>query len=96
MEELEVGWERAAIVWWSIAWRTALLGFLAALALGFLIGFLGSALHLNTRFTYRLSLLTGIAAGAAVGILVVKQVLAKRFKDFRIALLPLDSRSEDG
>jgi hypothetical protein len=34
--------------------------------------------------------LAGIAAGVTVGIWVVKQVLAKRFKDFRIVLLPLD------
>ncbi|MFZ0928425.1 MAG: hypothetical protein WAN11_07480 [Syntrophobacteraceae bacterium] len=90
MGDLEVSWERAVTVWWSIAWRSAVLGFLTALAIGFVIGFLGRALHLDPRFMHRLSLLAGIATGVTVGIWVVKQVLAKRFKDFRIVLLPLD------
>jgi membrane glycosyltransferase len=90
MEELKVTWEKALTVWWSVAWRTVLFGFLAGLALGFVIGFFGGILHLDPRFLSRLSILAGIVTSVVVGIWAVKHILARRFKDFRIVLLPLD------
>jgi membrane glycosyltransferase len=90
MEELEVTWEKALTVWWSVAWRTVLFGFLAGLALGFVTGLFGKILHLDPRFLSRLSILASILASVVIGIWVVKHILARRFKDFRIVLLPLD------
>ncbi|HYA39769.1 MAG TPA: hypothetical protein VEF34_00570 [Syntrophobacteraceae bacterium] len=90
MEEFRVTWERALTVWWSIAWRSTLFGFLAAFAIGFAIAFFGAILHFNERFLQRLSILAGILTGSAVGIWAVKRVLAKRFTEFRIVLLPPD------
>ncbi|MGC9966702.1 MAG: hypothetical protein ABSE08_14960 [Syntrophobacteraceae bacterium] len=90
MEELEVTWERALTVWWSVAWRSGLFGFLAALAIGLVITFFGGALHLNPQFIQRLLRLVGIVVGAGAAVWSVKHVLAKKFKDFRIVLRPLD------
>lgn len=90
MEELEVTWEKALTVWWSVAWRTVLFGFLAGLALGFATGLFGKILHLDPRFLSRLSILASILASVVIGIWVVKHILARRFEDFRIVLLPLD------
>jgi len=90
MEELKVTWEKALTVWWSVAWRTVLFGFLAGLTLGFVIGFFGAMLHLNRDFLSRLSILTGILTSVVVGIWAVKKILTRRFRDFRIVLLPLD------
>ncbi len=90
MEELEVTWERAVTVWWCVAWRSALFGFLGALAIGLVITFFGGALHLDPRFIHRLLRLVGIVAGAGAAVWSVKHVLAKKFRDFRIVLAPLD------
>ena len=90
MEELEVTWERALTVWWSLAWRSALIGFLVALVIGVAVGLLGRVLHLDPRFVSRLLRLTGIICGVAAAIWAMKHVLAKKFKDFRIVLLPVD------
>ncbi len=90
MEELKVTWEKALTVWWSVAWRIVLFGFLAGLALGFAIGVFGAMLHLNRGFLSRLSILTSFLTSAVVGIWAIKNSLTKRFKDFRIVLLPLD------
>jgi hypothetical protein len=90
MEELKATWEKALTVWWSVAWRTVLFGFLAGLPLGFAIGFFGAMLHLNRGFLSRLSILTSFLTSAVVGIWAIKNSLTKRFKDFRIVLLPLD------
>jgi hypothetical protein len=94
MEELEVTWERALTVWWSIAWRSGLFGFLAAFGIGIVIGFFGALLHFKPLFLHRLSFLTGILTGASVGIWAVKRVLAKKFAEFRIVLAAQD-RSGD-
>ena len=61
-----------------------------SIALGFVIGFIGGILHFDPRFLSRLSILAGIVTSVVVGIWAVKHVLAGRFKDFRIVLLPLD------
>ena len=38
MQELEITWQRVASVWWLIAWRAFLGGWILAFALAFLIG----------------------------------------------------------
>ena len=90
MEELEVTWERAVTVWWSVTWRSAVIGTLAALITGLGIGFFGGLLNLNQLFVSRLLRLAGVVCGISAAIWAVKHVLAKKFRDFRIVLLPLD------
>ena len=82
MQEVELSWERAIKVWWSLVWRSLLFGGLAGGVAGFIVGILGFP-HLGG--------LAGLVVGIPVGMWVVKLVLAKSFSDFRLALVALEN-----
>jgi hypothetical protein len=87
MKELEVTWNRALTVWWSLAWRGLLFGFLAGLLAGFIIGFFGRLLGIDRGLVNSLSKLAGIVVSIPVGMWVVRVVLRKKFSEFRITLV---------
>lgn len=87
MSEIEVTWGRVVKVWWSLAWRGILFGFLAGAGAGFVIGFLGAMGGMSRESTSLYSMLAGGAVGVPIGLWVVKTVLSKRFSDFRLALI---------
>jgi hypothetical protein len=94
-QELEVSWGRALRVWWAMAWRCLLavpLGGLVGCVIGGVIGAIGGALRLDTtRIQILVQLVTvpvGLVLGGLVGIWATRAVLRKRFKEFRIALIP--------
>ena len=82
MQEVELNWERAIKVWWSLAWRGVLFGFIAGFIAGFIVGALGFP---------NLGTLAGLVVGIPIGMWVVKLVLAKSFSDFRLALVSLEN-----
>ncbi len=87
MQILQITWLRALKIWWSLAWRSVVFGSIAAFLAGLIVGSLSSVLgnnHLTNIYVQSAGLLVGIP----VGILVVKIVLSKEFKDYRIVLLP--------
>lgn len=100
MQELEVTWTRATKIWWSLAWRGVLFGMIAAALAGFLVGLvLGSAG--NPELVEPTARITGMAVGIPIGIWVVRTVLSKEYRHYRIALVPsheavLESAVRDG
>lgn len=87
MSEVEVTWGRVFKVWWSLAWRGILFGFLAGAGAGFVVGFLGAMGGMIRENISMYSMLAGGAVGVPIGLWVVKTVLGKKFSDFRLALV---------
>jgi hypothetical protein len=90
MQELDVTWSRALRVAWLVIWRTMLIaGVIGGLA-GFVMG-LGGQLAGLSRATISLA---GLALGACIGygsmIVAVRMGLRKRYREFRVALVPHD------
>lgn len=89
METLEVTWSRALRVWWSIVWRTAVFGMLALVVVMVpLIIFLVD--RYDAEKTAVIVDLVGYAVTVPVGVWVVKRVLTRQFRSYRIVLLPSD------
>jgi hypothetical protein len=87
MQELEMTWERAMRVWWLIAWRGLLGGWILAVALAFLLGEAGGRLGLDFSTVAAIATALSWLAGLAWGLLVVMWALKKNYKDFRLALV---------
>jgi hypothetical protein len=87
MQELEITWERVARVWWLLAWRGLLGGWILAVALAFLIGEAGGRLGLDFPTTAAIGTALAWLAGLAWGLFVVKMTLKKNYKDFRLAFV---------
>ena len=90
MTELEVTWDRTLKVWWSLAWRAVLFGFLGGFVIGFVVGFLGGLVGAEKQVVMLLYKMAALIAFIPIGIWVVKVVLIKRFPGFRIALIQSD------
>jgi hypothetical protein len=88
MQELELTAQRLLSVWWLLLWRGSLGGFVVGGIAGILAGF---AIVLAGH--PELASVSGGYAGLAVapfgGLLVAHMSLKKKYKDFRIALMPL-------
>jgi uncharacterized membrane protein YdjX (TVP38/TMEM64 family) len=86
MEELEVTFSRVLSVWWLLFWRAALGSVLLGGIAGFIIGIGFGILHKPLEPIFP------TVAGGIVGFiwffLVVRMALRKKYRDFRIALVP--------
>lgn len=87
MQELEMTWERVMRVWWLIAWRGLMGGWILAVALAFLLGEAGGRLGLDFPTTAAIATTLSWLTGLAWGLFVVKWALKKNYKDFRLALV---------
>lgn len=93
--ELPVTWGRAVRVWWALTWRTILIammvGGLSGCLIGAVVGFVGSARHIDQptiqAIITMLTVPTGIVLGLMVSVWTTRAVLEKRFREFRIALI---------
>lgn len=74
-------------VMWAFAWRGAVFSFLAGLAVGFVIGVVGAVVGVPSGTVSAVSGPMGGVAGLLVGIYVMKIILGKQFRHFRICLL---------
>ena len=88
MQELEITWRHVLSVWWLIAWRGPLVGFLFAIGIAFAIGFVEGFVDdllddLRPATTIVVFILTW-----AWWIYVVRMALRKKYKGFRLALIP--------
>lgn len=95
-EELEVTNNRVLKIWWALIWRGilfgALAGALAGALVGFIIGFIGGVTNNPTLVHDAAPLfsLLGAIVGLVVGFYILKLILKKKFKGFRIALIKTD------
>jgi len=87
MEELAITWPRVMSVWWLIFWRGALGSFLIAAAIGFIIGF--SFGLLRTPMNPLIAPITRAIIGWLWFIAVIRIALRKKYRAFRIVLLPV-------
>jgi len=58
-------------------------------AVGFVIGFVGSIIGFTAEEIRPIASTVGGLIGIAWALVVVRMLLAKRFKDFRLALVPV-------
>lgn len=93
MQELEPTWERVVSVWWLVVWRGVLGALLIGAAVGFVIGVAGTIAASMFGFPVepvrQVSSVAGGIVGLGWGLVVVRMALEKRYKDFRIALVPV-------
>jgi hypothetical protein len=87
MQELEITWERVMRVWWLIAWRGLLGGWILAVALAFLIGEAGGRLGFDFPTVAAIATALSCLAGLTWGLFVVKMALKKKYEKFRLALV---------
>jgi hypothetical protein len=86
MGELEMTWGKITRIWWSLVWRNLLFGYLSVCGWLVIVGFVAGMLRLDPQIGRALGMSAFILV-IPVGLWVVKAVLHKRFKDFRIALV---------
>lgn len=88
MPEVELTAQRLLSVWWLMLWRgtigAAILGFVAGAIAGAAVAILGHPEQSAVAGSY-----AGLAIGPFWGLLVIHMGLKKKYKDFRIGLLPL-------
>jgi hypothetical protein len=87
MQEVEMTSERVMRVWWLLAWRGLLGGWIIAITLAFLLGAVGGELGLDFPVTATIATVLSSLAGLTWGFFVVKMALEKKYKDFRLALV---------
>ncbi len=87
---LELTWTRVLAVWWLIIWRTAILGTVALLVLGFILGFVLGALGLERATLNLVGQIFGMAVYALTILVTLRMALKKRYDDFRIGLVAVE------
>ena len=88
--DLEPTWTRVLAVWWLIAWRTAILGTIALLVLGLILGFVLGALGVERATLNLVGQIFGMAIYALTILVTLRMALKKRYGSFRIALVAVD------
>ena len=102
MQELELTWKRIACIWWLMLWRGVIGGFLLGAVTGGIVGLIAgfvAAYVFHVPFdvsTYqqigRLSSVTVcVPLGIVWGFLIVRMAIRKKYREFRIVLVPADS-----
>jgi hypothetical protein len=87
MHEVEMTPERLMRVWWLLAWRGLLGGWIIAVTLAFLIGEAGGRLGIDFPMVAAIATALSWLAGLTWGFFVVKMALKKNYQDFRLALV---------
>ena len=87
MQDVEPGWDKVMRVVWLLTWR----GLLGGVAIGFILG-LAINMGLGLGFGVMLNANINGAMGLVVMLIwwpfVVRMALKKRYRDFRIVLIP--------
>ena len=95
MDEIQVTWGHAIKIWWSLTWRILLFGGIAGFALGLLFAIFGTATGADDNLIQTWAEIGGMLVSIPIGIWVVKTILNKDFRKYRIILVPsLESRIE--
>ncbi len=86
MQELELTWQRILSIWWLLIWRAALGGFVIGFGIGAVIGVIGYIIGYRPVFAFNFGV--GLVIGFVWWPFVIRMALQKKYKTFRIALLP--------
>lgn len=86
MQELEATGRRIAAVWWLIVWRGMAGGVLLGAVAGFIVGFFAAVVD-RPDVIPTLSAVLGSLAGFIWSWFVVRMVLSKTYKGFRLAVV---------
>ena len=89
-QKSELTWQRALSVWWLLYWRGVIGGVIIAVVIGFGIGLIGSLAGVNEEAVKFTSTVVGTPLGFVWVIVVMQMALRKRYRDFRLALIPRD------
>ena len=90
--ELEKSWKNILTVWWPFFWRLLVINFL----LGFGLGYSSNYLTLSGEGYFLFVELLPNILMIPVGMYIFKYVLGKKYKKFRIVLVPNDSDEKEG
>jgi hypothetical protein len=91
MQELPVTWQRTASVWWLIVWRAGLGAAILGGIIGAIIGFVGAAMGGSIQSIVIFSQLVGAVVGLVWSFVAVGMALRKKYRGFRLALVPPSS-----
>jgi hypothetical protein len=89
--ELEKTWGRAASIWWLLLWRGLLGGMVVGAIIGFFIGIVGTMLGHPQETLVATTQLVVAPIAFGWGFIVLRMGLRKKYRDFRIVLVPRDS-----
>ena len=93
MNELEVTWQRALLIWWSLIWRIIVI-----FALGFailnLIQFGLEAIGMGAELVSSIRPMASLFVIVLAGIWSIRSVLTKRYSEFRLVLESLAQSKE--
>jgi|SRR5882762_2504747 len=84
---IEPTWSHALRVWWSWQWRTIVFGLILSvitMPIGMVVGIVFGVSGVG----HLIAQLMGFLTFAFVGIFVMKDILDKEYKTFRVAILP--------
>jgi tryptophan-rich sensory protein len=91
MQELEATWGRAVSVWWLIQWRAIAGGLVTGGVLGAVLGVALAFTDWDSSRASPFYLVIGAVLGIVWTVIAVRMALRKKYRDFRIVLLPPDS-----
>jgi membrane associated rhomboid family serine protease len=87
MREVEITVGRLVGICWLLMWRAAIGGFVIGAVIGFIIGFVMGATGFAKGQIAVVTSLAGLIVGLVWTVVVVKMMLQKQYRDFRIALI---------
>ena len=88
---VDMNWVRTFKIWWFWAWRTVLASLVVAAVVGFLLGLLLFPFIQSEQTMRLVGNLIGFGIGLFFGLWVLRQLPEKRFSDFRVVLVALES-----
>jgi hypothetical protein len=88
MRELELTWGRTFSIWWLLAWRIGLISILMGFLIGALVGLIGFLAGIPAPVIRLISAGSGFCVGIIWPIFVVRMAVTKKYRGFRIALIP--------
>jgi hypothetical protein len=88
MQELEANLGRLLRIYWLFIWRSVLGALLIGFTLGFIVGVVFSLLGVPLTLAKTTGGVLGMVGGVGWGLFCLKMALEKKYRDFRIILVP--------
>jgi ABC-type nitrate/sulfonate/bicarbonate transport system permease component len=87
VQEVEITIGRLLRIVWLLLWRGSVGGLVIGGVVGFVLGFVMGMFGSTREHISLVTSIAGAVAGAIWWVVVVKMMLEKQYKDFRIALI---------